>query len=74
MINNCFGKIDILINGAGGNHPLGTTSNPFFMIDDMHNKNEDFKTFFDLESKGIEFTFNLNFLGLYFPHKYFLKI
>ena len=71
VINNSFGKIDILINGAGGNHPLGTTSNPFFMIDDMHNKNEDFKTFFDLESKGIEFTFNLNFLGTLLPTQVF---
>ena len=71
VINNSFGKIDILINGAGGNHPLGTTSNPFFMIDDMNNKNEDFKTFFDLESKGIEFTFNLNFLGTLLPTQVF---
>ena len=71
VINNSFGKIDILINGAGGNHPLGTTSNPFFMIDDMHNKNKDFKTFFDLESKGIEFTFNLNFLGTLLPTQVF---
>ena len=41
------------------------------MIDDMHNKNEDFKTFFDLESKGIEFTFNLNFLGTLLPTQVF---
>nr|WP_244267884.1 SDR family oxidoreductase [Nonlabens ulvanivorans] len=62
-INDQLGKVDILINGAGGNHPLGTTSNPFFQMEDLNNTAEGFKTFFDLDPKGIEFTFNLNFLG-----------
>jgi len=72
-INNAFGKCDILINGAGGNHPLGTTSNPFFEMEDLDNKTEGFKTFFDLDPKGIEFTFNLNFLGTLIPTQVFAE-
>lgn len=72
-VNNAFGKVDILINGAGGNHPLGTTSNPFFAMEDLKNTTEGFKTFFDLDPKGIEFTFNLNFLGTLIPTQVFAE-
>lgn len=71
VINDAFGKVDILVNGAGGNHPLGTTSNPFFAMEDLKNTAEGFKTFFDLDPKGIEFTFNLNFLGTLIPTQVF---
>ena len=72
-VNNNFGKIDILINGAGGNHPMGTTSNPFFKLEDLENKKKGFKSFFDLDPKGIEFTFNLNFLGTLLPTQVFAQ-
>jgi len=72
-VNKAFGKCDILINGAGGNHPLGTTSNPFFNLEDLENKTEGFKSFFDLDAKGIEFTFNLNFLGTLLPTQIFAQ-
>tara|TARA_B100000900_G_C20492004_1_gene679962 strand:- start:158 stop:985 length:828 start_codon:yes stop_codon:yes gene_type:complete len=72
-VNNAFGKIDILINGAGGNHPMGTTSNPYLTLEDIDNKNEGFKTFFDLDPIGIEFTFNLNFLGTLLPTQVFAQ-
>ncbi|PWG06767.1 SDR family oxidoreductase [Polaribacter aquimarinus] len=71
VVNDAFGKVDILVNGAGGNHPLGTTSNPFFAMEDLQNAAEGFKTFFDLDPKGIEFTFNLNFLGTLIPTQVF---
>ncbi len=71
VVNDAFGKVDILVNGAGGNHPLGTTSNPFFAMKDLKKTAEGFKTFFDLDPKGIEFTFNLNFLGTLIPTQVF---
>jgi NAD(P)-dependent dehydrogenase (short-subunit alcohol dehydrogenase family) len=70
-INSKYGKVDILINGAGGNHPKGTTSNSFFQMEDLENTSDGFKTFFDLDPKGIEFTFNLNFLGTLIPTQVF---
>lgn len=72
-INEKFGPCDILINGAGGNHPLGTTSNPYFEEKDLESVEEGFKTFFDLDVDGIEFTFNLNFIGTLLPTQVFSK-
>lgn len=63
QVNEAFGVCDILINGAGGNSPLGTTTKDNFSLQDLTEKAEGVKTFFDLDPKGIEFVFNLNFLG-----------
>jgi len=73
VINKELGSCDILINGAGGNHPLGTTSNPHLLEEDLLNEAEGFKTFFDLDPKGIEFVFNLNFIGTLLPTQVFAK-
>ena len=73
QVNDAFGKCDILVNGAGGNHPLGTTSNPFLVAEDLMNKDDDFKTFFDLDVNGIQFVFNLNFIGTLLPTQIFAK-
>jgi len=72
-VNNTLGACDILVNGAGGNHPLGTTSNPHLLEKDLLNNSEGFKTFFDLDPKGIEFVFNLNFIGTLLPTQVFAK-
>ena len=72
-INAQLGPCDILINGAGGNHPLGTTSNPYFEEEDLKNTKEGFKTFFDLDTAGIQFTFNLNFIGTLLPTQVFAQ-
>lgn len=64
---NDFGTCDILINGAGGNNPKATTDNEYFTPEDMGNM----KTFFDLDQSGVEFVFNLNFLGTLLPTQVF---
>ncbi len=71
QVNDKLGPCDILINGAGGNHPLGTTSNPYLEEKDLVDATEGFKTFFDLDIEGIQFTFNLNFIGTLLPTQVF---
>lgn len=70
-VNAKLGSCDILINGAGGNHPLGTTSNTHLLEEDLSNKEDGFKTFFDLDPNGIKFTFDLNFIGTLLPTQVF---
>jgi NAD(P)-dependent dehydrogenase (short-subunit alcohol dehydrogenase family) len=73
MVVDKFGTCDILINGAGGNHPKGTTTKEYLYAEDVLNKPADVLTFFDLDPKGIEFVFNLNFLGTLLPTQIFVK-
>jgi NAD(P)-dependent dehydrogenase (short-subunit alcohol dehydrogenase family) len=54
-----FGRIDCLINAAGGNHPDATTGPQ--------------KPFFDLPEKALQFTSDLNLLGTIFPCQVFGK-
>ena len=48
-----FGRVDFLINGAGGNKVQATTNNE--------------NTFFDIPPDAIQWVFNLNFLGTLLP-------
>ena len=68
-----FGSCDILINGAGGNNPKGTTSKEFLTKEDLVAKVEGVTTFFDLDPAGVGFVFNLNFLGTLLPTQVFCK-
>lgn len=67
-----LGPCDILINGAGGNHPTGTTTKEYLYPEDMEPQ-EGMKTFFDLERDGVEFVLNLNFLGTLLPTQIFTR-
>ena len=59
-ILNKFGRIDILINGAGGNKPQATTG--------VEN------SFFDLPEDAFKWVFDLNLLGSILPSQVFGRI
>ena len=55
-----FGRVDILINGAGGNRKRATTSPDL--------------SFFDLPTDAVQWVFNLNFIGTLLPSQVFGKL
>lgn len=65
-----LGKCDILINGAGGNNPKANTDKEYYEQGDI---DKDITTFFDLDQKGVEFVFNLNFIGTLLPCQEFAE-
>lgn len=64
MINEQLGDIDLLINGAGGNHPTATTK-----VEQMDENSLDHleDTFYGLEMDGFDKVFALNFKGTLLP-------
>jgi len=56
-VMSAFGKVDILINGAGGNRPQATTSPDL--------------SFFDISDEALQQVFNLNLTGTLLPSQVF---
>jgi len=61
-INEKLGKIDLLINGAGGNSPKATTQ-----VEKVEDLNDLEKTFYGLQMEGFKHVFDLNFMGTLLP-------
>ena len=72
-VSETFGSCDILVNGAGGNNPKGTTSKEYLFPEDLKSEIEGLTTFFDLDPAGVGFVFNLNFLGTLLPTQVFAR-
>jgi NAD(P)-dependent dehydrogenase (short-subunit alcohol dehydrogenase family) len=71
-VHSSLGPCDILINGAGGNHPKATSGRETF-DPAAAEKTPAETTFFDLDVSGFEFVFDLNLIGTLLPSQVFGK-
>ena len=67
-VNEAFGKVNFLINGAGGNHPRASTDN-----ETMTPETEGIKDFFALEESGLKFVFDLNITSAFLVTQVFAE-
>ena len=67
-INESFGAVNFLINGAGGNNPRASTDN-----ETMTHDLEGVKDFFALEESGLKFVFDLNITSAFLVTQVFAQ-
>ena len=68
IIHEKWGKVNFLINGAGGNNPRASSANEYMTPD-----TEGCKTFFDLEESGLKFVFDLNITSAFLVTQVFAE-
>ena len=67
-VTAAFGRVDLLINGAGGNHPSATCQNETMSFDTSLDG-----SFFDLDEAGLRFVFDLNITSAFLVTQVFAK-
>ena len=68
---NAYGCCDILVNGAGGNHPSATADDEYFSPETLNDPAK--KSFFDLEPAAFGSVFDLNLMGTLLPTQAFAR-
>ncbi len=60
-VESILGPVEVLINGAGGNHPKGTSAKE--MVTDTELRESIAGSFFEMDAEGLDFVFRLNYQG-----------
>ena len=68
MVNAKWGKVNFLINGAGGNNPKATCDNEY-----MTEQAKEMKNFFSLDEMGLRFVFDLNIITAFLTTQVFAE-
>lgn len=70
-VSSRFGPCEILINGAGGNHPMAITSKGTLKPEDL--QSTELSSLFDITPEGFSYVIDLNLLGTWLTTQAFTK-